>query len=107
MLWKFCRPVLDISQNVCFRGSDFPPNHKYHRRKKTHIIAEDDAGVVGAADGRAFVSPPTNVAPTGETIEMVDATLNPSGVAVVEDAAVRRLSLPALLKSIERVARVK
>lgn len=66
---------------------------KFFKSKKTHVIAEGNGRVVGAADASTFVGPPPDAAAAWKAVEIIDALSNASSVAETEDFAVGRLSL--------------
>ena len=68
------------------------------REKGTHVIAEGDSGIVRTADGCALRCAPSNMAVTGEAIEVINAFLDASSVAVAGHIAVGGCLLPSAVR---------
>lgn len=81
------------SENMVPRGMDCKCLGLGFFRSRTHVIAEGNARVVGAADASAFHRSPADVAGAWKAVEIVDTLSNASSVAVVEDTAVGRYNL--------------
>lgn len=60
------------------------------KKKTAHVVAQENACVVGAANASAFVVPPPGLAFAWKALEIVDAVFNDARGGVVEDIAVGR-----------------
>ena len=63
-------------------------------RNQTYVVAEENAGIIRAADADACTRTGTNTTAAWKTFEIVDAILDDICGGVIEYIAIRRIDLP-------------